>query len=105
MNWMLATILICGASVFTSCSTSDDPVTPPVDSKKCTRFEVVYRITNPKANNTFFEGKYALMSNGQVKEINKLMPFAEQQNEGYNVNEIAAFPAEEAIGANIVTTV
>ncbi len=97
MNWMLAAILVCGASVFTSCSTSDDPVTPPADNKKCSRFEVVYRITNPKDNNTFFEGKYALMSNGQVKEINKLMPFAEQQNAGYNVNEIAAFPAEEAI--------
>ena len=97
MNWMLAAILVCGATVFTSCSKADDPVTPPVDSKKCTRFEVVYRITNPKANNTFFEGKYAIKSGNVVKEINKLMPFAEQQNAGYNVNEIAAFPAEEAI--------
>ena len=41
VNWMLATILICGASVFTSCSNSDDPVTPPVDNKKCTRAEVI----------------------------------------------------------------
>ncbi len=29
MNWMLATILNCGASVFTSCtSNSENPVTP-----------------------------------------------------------------------------
>ncbi len=29
MNWMLAAILICGASVFTSCSSNDDnPVVP-----------------------------------------------------------------------------
>ena len=28
MNWMLAAILICGASVFTSCSTDDNPVNP-----------------------------------------------------------------------------
>ncbi len=32
MNWMLATILICGASVFTSCtSNSENPVTPGID--------------------------------------------------------------------------
>ena len=28
MNWMLAAILICGASVFVSCSESDNPVAP-----------------------------------------------------------------------------
>ena len=28
MNWMLVAILICGASVFTSCSTDDNPVNP-----------------------------------------------------------------------------
>ena len=97
VNWMLATILICGASVFTSCSNSDDPVTPPVDNKKCTRAEVIYRITSPKTNYTFFEGKFALKSGNEVKEIKKLLTFAEQQNESYNVNDIAAFPVEEAI--------
>ena len=97
MNWMLATILICGASVFTSCSNSDDPVTPPVNTKKCTRAEVIYRITSPKTNYTFFEGKIALKSGNEVKEIKKLLTFVEQQNEGYNINDITTFPVEEAI--------
>ena len=97
MNWMLATILICGASVFTSCSQADEPVTPPVDNKKCSRVEVIYRITSPKTNYDYFEGKFALKSGNEVKEIKKLLTFAEQQNEGYNVNDIAAFPVEEAI--------
>ena len=97
MNWMLATILICGASVFTSCSNSDDPVTPPVNTKKCTRVEVIYRITSPKTNYTFFEGKFALKNGNEVKEIKKLLTFAEQQNEGYNINDITTFPVEEAI--------
>ena len=97
MNWMLATILICGASVFTSCSNSDDPVTPPVDNKKCTRAEVIYRITSPKTNYTFFEGKFALKSGNEVKEIKKLLTFVEQQNEDYNINDITTFPVEEAI--------
>ena len=97
MNWMLATILICGASVFTSCSNSDDPVTPPVNTKKCTRAEVIYRITSPKTNYTFFEGKIALKNGNEVKEIKKLLTFAEQQNEGYNINDITTFPVEEAI--------
>ena len=97
MNWMLATILVCGASVFTSCSNSDDPVTPPVDNKKCTRAEVIYRITSPKTNYDYFEGKIALKSGNEVKEIKKLLTFVEQQNESYNVNDIAAFPVEEAI--------
>ena len=97
MNWMLATILICGASVFTSCSQADEPVTPPVDNKKCSRVEVIYRITSPKTNYDYFEGKIALKSGNEVKEIKKLLTFAEQQNESYNVNDIAAFPVEEAI--------
>ena len=97
MNWMLAAILICGASVFTSCSNSDDPVTPPVNTKKCTRAEVIYRITSPKTNYTFFEGKIALKNGNEVKEIKKLLTFAEQQNEGYNINDITTFPVEEAI--------
>ena len=97
MNWMLATILICGASVFTSCSQADEPVTPPVDNKKCSRVEVIYRITSPKTNYDYFEGKIALKSGNEVKEIKKLLTFAEQQNEGYNINDIAAFPVEEAI--------
>ena len=96
MNWMLATILTCGASVFTSCSDSDNPVTP-VDNKKCMRVEVVYRITSPKTNYTFFEGKYAVKSGGEVKEINKLLTFSEENNEAYYVKDIAAFPIEEAI--------
>ena len=97
MNWMLAAILICGASVFTSCTNSDNPVTPPVKTKKCTRAEVIYRITSPKTNYTFFEGKIALKSGNEVKEIKKLLTFVEQQNESDNVNDIAAFPVEEAI--------
>ena len=97
MNWMLATILICGASVFTSCSNSDDPVTPSADNKKCTRVEVIYSITSPKTNYDYFEGKIALKSGNEVKEIKKLPTFVEQQNELYNVNDIAAFPVEEAI--------
>ena len=97
LNWMLAAILICGASVFTSCTNSDNPVTPPLNTKKCTRAEVIYRITSPKTNYDYFEGKIALKSGNEVKEIKKLLTFAEQQNEGYNVNDIAAFPVEEAI--------
>ena len=97
MNWMLAAILICGASVFTSCSNSDNPVTPPVNTKKCTRAEVIYRITSPKTNYTFFEGKIALKNGNEVKEIKKLLTFVEQQNEGYNINDITTFPVEEAI--------
>ena len=97
MNWMLATILICGASVFTSCSQADEPVTPHVDNKKCSRVAVIYRITSPKTNYDYFEGKIALKSGNEVKEIKKLLTFAEQQNESYNVNDIAAFPVEEAI--------
>ena len=97
LNWMLAAILICGASVFTSCSNSDNPVTPPVNTKKCTRAEVIYRITSPKTNYDYFEGKIALKSGNEVKEIKKLLTFVEQQNESYNVNDIAAFPVEEAI--------
>ncbi len=96
MNWMLATILICGASVFTSCSNSDNPVTP-VDNKKCTRVQVIYRITSPKTNYTFFEGKYAVKSGDEVKEIDKLPTFTEVQNEAYNVNDITVFPVEAAI--------
>ena len=97
LNWMLAAILICGASVFTSCSNSDNPVTPPLNTKKCTRAEVIYRITSPKTNYDYFEGKIALKSGNEVKEIKKLLTFVEQQNESYNVNDIAAFPVEEAI--------
>ena len=92
-----AAILICGASVFTSCSQADEPVTPPVDNKKCSRVEVIYSITSPKTNYTFFEGKIALKNGNEVKEITKLLTFAEQQNESYNVKDIAAFPVEEAI--------
>ena len=97
MNWMLAAILICGASVFTSCTNSDNPVTPPVKTKKCTRAEVIYRITSPKTNYDYFEGKIALKSGNEVKEIKKLLTFVEQQNEGYNINDITTFPVEEAI--------
>ena len=64
---------------------------------KCSRVEVIYRITSPKTNYTFFEGKFALKSGNEVKEIKKLLTFAEQQNEGYNINDITTFPVEEAI--------
>ena len=96
MNWMLAAILICGASVFTSCSNSDNPVTPPVNTKKCTRAEVIYRITSPKTNYTFFEGKYAVKSGSDVK-IDKLPTFTTGYHEAYNVTDITTFPVEEAI--------
>ena len=96
MNGLLATTLIWAASVFTSCSNSDDPVKPTVD-KKCTSMEVIYRIKSPKTNYTFFEGKFALKSGNEVKEIKKLLTFVEQQNEGYNINDITTFPVEEAI--------
>jgi hypothetical protein len=68
----------------------------PID-RKCTRAEVVYRIKSPKDNYTFFEGKYAVKSGNEVKKIKKLITFAEEQNEGYNINDITAFPVEEAI--------
>ena len=97
MNWMLAAILVCGASVFTSCDSKDNPITPTVNIGKCTRVEVIYRITSPKTNYDYFEGKIALKSGNEVKEIKKLLTFVEQQNESYNVNDIAAFPVEEAI--------
>ena len=64
---------------------------------KCTRVEVIYRIKSPKSNYTFFEGKYAVKSGNEVKEIKNLVTFVEEQNEGYNINDIAAFPVEEAI--------
>ena len=96
MNGLLATTLIWAASVFTSCSNSDDPVKPTVD-KKCTSMEVIYRIKSPKTNYTFFEGKYALKSGDEVKEINELPTFAEELSQFYDVKGIAAFPVEEAI--------
>ena len=95
MNWMLAAILVCGATVFTSCSKADDPVTPTVDNKKCARVHVLYKITNERDNDTFFVGKFALKSGNEVKEKQRL--FAVNTNGGYNVNEIAAFPVEEAV--------
>ena len=64
---------------------------------KCTRVEVIYRIKSPKSNYTFFEGKYAVKSGNEVKEIKNLVTFAEEQNEGYNINDITTFPVEEAI--------
>ena len=96
MNGVLATTLIWAASVFTSCSNSDDPVKPTVD-KKCTSMEVIYRIKSPKTNYTFFEGKYALKSGDEVKEINELPTFAEELSQAYDVKSMAAFPVEEAI--------
>jgi len=71
---MLAVIMICSASVFTSCGNADDPATESV-SKKCTRFSVVYRINSPKANLDFFDGKYAIKNGDEVKEIDKLHSF------------------------------
>ena len=66
-------------------------------NNKCTRAEVIYRIKSPKSNYTFFEGKYAVKSGNEVKEIKNLVTFVEEQNEGYNINDITAFPVEEAI--------
>ena len=33
LHWMLAAILICGSSVFTSCNNSDNPVDNPSTKK------------------------------------------------------------------------
>ncbi len=63
---------------------------------KCSRVEVIYRITSPKTNYTFFEGKYAVKSGGEVT-IDKLPTFAGGYNSGYNVTDITTFPVEEAI--------
>ena len=41
MNWMLAAILICGASVFTSCSSNEDSPSPAEQSKKDRKEEAV----------------------------------------------------------------
>lgn len=64
---------------------------------KCSRVEVIYRITSPKTNYTFFEGKYAVKSGNEVKQIDKLLTFAGGYNSGYNVTNITTFPVEEAI--------
>ena len=63
---------------------------------KCSRVEVVYRITSPKTNYTFFEGKYAVKSGNEVT-IKKLLTFSEGYHEDYNVTNITTFPVEEAI--------
>ena len=63
---------------------------------KCSRVEVIYRITSPKTNYTFFEGKYAVKSGSDVK-IDMLPTFARGYNSGYNVTDITTFPVEEAI--------
>ena len=63
---------------------------------KCSRVEVIYRITSPKSNYTFFEGKYAVKSGSDVK-IDKLPTFTTGYHEAYNVTDITAFPVEEAI--------
>ena len=95
-NWVLAAILICGASVFTSCGNVDDPATKSV-SKKCTRFSVVYRINSPKANLDFFDGKYAIKNGDEVKEIDKLYSFIPEFGSAYHVTQIAEFPVEQAV--------
>ena len=89
---MLAAIMICGASVFTSCGNADDPV-----DLKCARVTVVYRINSPKANLDFFDGKYAIKNGDEVKEINKLYPFIPEFSEAYRISEIAEFPVEQAV--------
>ena len=63
---------------------------------KCSRVEVIYRITSPKTNYTFFEGKYAVKSGSDVK-IDKLPTFTTGYHEAYNVTNITTFPVEEAI--------
>ena len=59
--------------------------------------QVLYKINSPKTKYTFFEGKFALKSGDEVKEITKLLAYGEGQNELYNVNDISAFPVKEAI--------
>ena len=63
---------------------------------KCSRVEVIYRITSPKTNYTFYEGKYAVKSGSDVK-IDKLPTFTTGYHEAYNVTDITTFPVEEAI--------
>ena len=96
MNWMLAAILVCGASVFTSCNSKDNPITPTVNSGKCTRAMIQYWLSSPKTNYTFFEGKYAIWSGANKQEPVALMSFADEVNGFYPANDISSFPYEEA---------
>ena len=64
---------------------------------KCSNVVVNYRITSPKTNYTFFEGKFARKSGNEVKWIRKLITFAEDTYELYDINGITTFPVEEAI--------
>ena len=93
---MLAAILVCGASVFTSCGNVDDPATKSV-SKKCTRFTVVYRINSPKANLDFFDGKYAIKNGDEVKEIDKLYSFIPEFGSAYHVTNFFGYPVEQSV--------
>ena len=43
MNWMLAAILICGSSVFTSCNNSDNPVNPDPSEKTVPRISKIFK--------------------------------------------------------------
>ena len=93
---MLAAIMICSASLFTSCGNVDDPATKSV-SKKCTRFSVVYRINSPKANLDFFDGKYAIKNGDEVKEIDKLYSFIPEFSSAYHVTNFFGYPVEQSI--------
>ena len=88
-NWMLAAILICGASVLASCSNSDDPV---VTTKKCARVAVKYWLKTAKENNTFFVGKYATWS-GDIKEDPTAI-IGIETNGDYS-NKVSTFPRNE----------
>ena len=77
LNWMLAAILICGASVFTSCSSNDDnpvnPVEPDLNvaEKIIGKWMVTERdgetaLTNEKAVVTFLSATKAYQSVSRV---------------------------------------
>ena len=89
MNWMMAAILICGASVLASCSNSDDPV---VKTKKCARVEVKYSLTTAKENKNFFVGKYATWSGDKKEDPETIL--GTETNGDYS-NNVSTFPRKE----------
>ena len=92
MNWMIAAILICGASMVSSCFYVDNPVeTIPV---KCTNYSVSFKFDAPAENNAFFQTKYAWWSGDtQHGPIGVYGTFVSQT---YPVTENITFPAKEA---------
>ena len=77
LNWMLAAILICGASVFTSCSSNDDNPVKPVEPDLNVAEKIIGKwmlaendgetaLTNEKAVVTFLSATKAYQSVSRV---------------------------------------